>query len=79
MSTWQFSIGHVWRYDNNDVPFGMHVRFSVNDEAIADGRCGCECGVCKPEDPHNVADGCICDLLGCSCTELNASAATPER
>ena len=69
MATWQYSIGHVWRYDGNDVPARMNVRFEANDEAKAAGLCGCECGVCGPAHPHTVEEGCICAPLSCPCLD----------
>ena len=67
MATWQYSIGHVWRFDSNDIPAAMEMRFAVNEEAKASGLCGCDCGVCGPEDPHTVDDGCVCGPLACPC------------
>jgi hypothetical protein len=67
--TWQYSRGHAWRYDGDDVPIGMHMRFQANDEAKAAGLCGCECGVCGPAHSHDVEDGCICAPLTCPCLD----------
>lgn len=69
MGTWQYSIGHAWRYDRDDVPAGMKMRFEISEEAKAAGLCGCECGVCEPDRPHTAEDGCVCETLGCPCLD----------
>ncbi|MGH2703046.1 MAG: hypothetical protein ACRDJ2_14895 [Actinomycetota bacterium] len=69
MATWQYSIGHIWRYDGNLVPAGMSMRFETNDGAKAAGLCGCECGVCRPHHPHTVEEGCACAMLACPCLD----------
>ncbi|MGH2736982.1 MAG: hypothetical protein ACRDKZ_15490 [Actinomycetota bacterium] len=72
MRTWQYSIGHAWRYDGDAVPSGMSMRFDANEEAKAAGLCGCECGVCAPGHAHDVEDGCACALLTCPCLDALA-------
>jgi hypothetical protein len=69
MATWQYSIGHVWRYDSDEVPAGMRMRFEVDEEARKTGPCGCDCGVCEPQHPHTVEDGCVCAPLACPCLD----------
>jgi hypothetical protein len=69
MATWQYSKGHVWRYDNDDVPAGMRMRFEVDEEAQKAGLCGCECRVCGPQQPHTVEEGCVCAPLACPCLD----------
>jgi hypothetical protein len=69
MASWQYFVGHVWRYDGDDVPAGMEVRFEAIEDAQAAGLCGCECGVCGPDDPHAVDDGCVCTPLACPCLD----------
>jgi hypothetical protein len=69
MATWQYSIGHIWRYDGDLVPAGMSMRFERNEEAKASGLCGCECGVCKPHHPHTAEKGCACAILACPCLD----------
>jgi hypothetical protein len=69
MATWQYSIGHVWRYDSDEVPAGMRMRFELDEEAKKSGLCGCECGVCEPQQPHIVEDGCVCTPLACPCLD----------
>jgi hypothetical protein len=72
MATWQYSVGHEWRYNGDDVPGGMSVRFQPNEEATTAGLCDCECGVCRPGHPHDVDDGCVCGLLVCPCLDAPA-------
>ncbi|MGH2698849.1 MAG: hypothetical protein ACRDJL_06575, partial [Actinomycetota bacterium] len=66
---WQYSIGHIWRYEGDPVPAGMSMRLEVSDEAKAAGLCGCECGLCKPHHPHTVKEGCACAMLACPCLD----------
>ena len=47
----------------------MSMRFETNDEAKAAGLCGCECGVCRPQHPHTVEEGCACSMLACPCLD----------
>jgi hypothetical protein len=69
MATWQYSIGHIWRYDGDLVPAGMSMRFDSNEEAKAAGLCGCDCGVCNPHHPHTAEEGCACAILACPCLD----------
>jgi hypothetical protein len=69
MATWQYSIGHIWRYDGDPVSAGMSMRFESNEEAKAAGLCGCECGVCRPHHPHTVEEGCACAIFACHCLD----------
>ena len=73
METWQYSKGHRWRYDGDDILAGMDMRFEANEDAKAAGLCGCECGVCGPEHSHNVEEGCVCAPLACPCFEHRAT------
>ena len=72
MATWHYSIGHVWRYNGDDVPGGMRMRFESNEAAKSKGLCDCDCGVCRPGQGHAVDDGCVCALLVCPCVDKGA-------
>jgi hypothetical protein len=72
VTTWQYAVGHRWQYD--EEPSRMEFRFRESNEAKEAGFCGCACGLCKPEHPHLVEEGCICALFGCHCLYEEESA-----
>jgi hypothetical protein len=69
MPTWQYTKGHAWAYDSDEIPGSMTVRFDRRAKAEASHSCECRCGTCRPDGPHRVEDGCVCGLIRCHCLD----------
>lgn len=68
MGTWHYTKGHAWAYDSDEILGSMTVRFDPRPtDALCE--CDCSCGVCRPQHPHRVEDGCVCGLIGCPCAD----------
>jgi hypothetical protein len=68
MAPWHYTKGHAWNYESDEILGGMTVRFD-RGPADASRECDCRCGLCTPQRPHRIEDGCVCGLIGCPCTD----------